>query len=71
MCSALTNCDAYDFYAAVFTGLAFAVVGSKMVLEFSAAIDPVDGRAVAADAFAQHLADRIAQTFSLFRRDRA
>ena len=65
MCSALTNCDAYDFYAAVFTGLAFAVVGSKMVLEFSAAIDPVDGRAVAADALGQHHADRFMQTGGL------
>lgn len=71
MRSTLTDRDAFDRCAAVFTRFSFAVVHPKIVLEFSATVDPVDGRAVAADAFLQYVADRVMQTFSLFRRDRA
>ena len=69
MRASLTDENAFDFRAAMFAGFAFAVVHAKIILEFSAAIDPVYGCAVTADAFVQHLADRVMQTFSLFRRD--
>ena len=58
MCAALTDCDARNLCAAVLARFSFTVVHPKIVLEFSAAIDTVDGCAVAADAFVQHLAYR-------------
>ena len=70
MRTALTDRDAANFRAAVLAGFACAVIGTKIILEFAAAIDPVDGCAVAADALFQHGADRVVQRFSLFCRDR-
>lgn len=70
MRTALTNSDSFDLRAAIQTRLSFAVVGSKIILELSAAIYPIYGCAVAADALFQHSADRVMQRFSLFRRDR-
>jgi hypothetical protein len=70
VCAALSNRNAFDLRAADGAWFSFPVIDSKMVLEFTAAIDPIDGRSIAADAFAQDLADRIMQSLSLFRRYR-
>ena len=68
MCAALTNDDSLNLRAADGAGFALTVVHPKIILILTAAIDPVDGGAVAADAFLQHLADRFAQRLSLLRR---
>ena len=59
-----------DLRAANRAGLSLAVVHPEIILEFAAAIDPVNGRAVAADAFLQNLTDRFMQRLSLLLRHR-
>jgi len=68
MCAALTDSHALNFCAACRAGFSFTIIHAKMILEFTAAIDPIDGGAIAANAFLQHLADRVPQRLSLFRR---
>lgn len=70
MRASLGDDHALNYSAAVLTWVSFAVVYSKIILKFSAAIDPINGRAVATDAFLQDVLDRVAQRFRLFYRDR-
>lgn len=70
MRAALTDRDAANFCTAVLTWFVFAVVYAEIILELTAAIDPVYGCAAAADALVQHRADRVMQRFRLLRRDR-
>ena len=69
MCAALPYNQPLDFRPAYGTGLIFPIIHPKIILEFAAAIDPINGRAVAADAFGQHRADRIMQTGGLLPSD--
>ena len=66
MCSTLTDCELLNCGSADRAGFALAVVDAKIILIFTAAIDPVYTGAVAADAFAQHGADRFVQILRLF-----
>ena len=59
MCAALTNDDPFDARPADRTGLSGAVIHSKVILIFTAAIDPVEGGAVPAYAFFQDATDRL------------
>ena len=70
MCTALTDDDPFDLCAAVGTGFAFTIIHPKVILEFSAAIDPVNGCAVSPDAFPEDFADRFAQRLGLTLRHR-
>jgi len=70
MCAALTDNKPYDFCVAYRARFSCAIIHAEMILEFAAAIDPVNGCAVAADAFLQYGTDRFMQRLSLFRRYR-
>src|SRR5262245_45793920 len=70
VCAALTNDHSLNRRAADGAGLALTVVHPKIILILTAAIDPINGCAVAADAFLQDLADRFVQRLSLSRRHR-
>ena len=70
MSAALTNDDPFDTCAADRAGFSCTVIHSKMILILTAAIDPIEGCAVAADAFLQDFADRFMQCLRLFHRDR-
>lgn len=50
MSAPLANQDPLDLGATARAGFARALVGFEMILEFAAAIDPVDAGAVAANA---------------------
>ena len=50
MCAALTDKNSFDLCATYRAFLTFAIVHSKIILEFAASVDPVEGGAVAADA---------------------
>lgn len=66
----LTDDEPDDLCATGGAGFSCAVIHPKMVLEFTAAIDPINGSAVATDTFPQYFADRFMQRLSLFRRYR-
>ncbi len=68
MRAALTYRQFYDLGSTHKTGRAFAVVHAKIILKLTAAIDPIDAGAVAADAFLQHGLDRFIQRLCLFQR---
>ena len=68
MRAALTYRQFYDLGSTHKTGRAFAVVHAKIILIFTAAINPVNAGAVAANAFLQHGLDRFAQRRGLFQR---
>jgi hypothetical protein len=51
MSAALTNNHTFDVCATHRTGFAYPVIDPEMVLILAAAIDPIKGRAVAANAF--------------------
>jgi hypothetical protein len=70
MCAALTNDDPFDVCSTDRAGFSSPIVNSKMILIFSAAIDPIKGGAVAANAFLQDAADRSMQPLGLAHRDR-
>ena len=70
MCTALPNSELLYFSAADRAGFAFTAIHTKIILKLTAAIDPVDAGAVAADAFLQHRLDRFMQRLSLFLRNR-
>jgi len=70
MCAALTNDNAFDACSADRTWFSGAVIHSKVILILTAAIDPVEGRSVAANAFLQDFADRLMQYLRLLQRDR-
>ena len=70
MGASLTYKNSYDLCAAGRTFLILTVIYSKVVLKFTAAVDPVEGRSVAAYAFIQYGVDRLMQCLSLLRRDR-
>ena len=69
MCAALTDNDTLDLCATDGTGFSFTIIHPKMILIFTAAIDPIYGCAVSADAFLQNFADRFMQRSGLFHRD--
>src|SRR5215208_3114053 len=69
MSAALTNENAFDIGSTSRTGFSGAVIHSKVILEFTATIDPVKGRTVAPNAFLQDVANRIVQCFRLFEGD--
>src|SRR5512139_963633 len=70
MCAALTDKDTFDLCAADGTLLVCASIDSKVVLEFTATINPIKGCSVTADSLIQHIVDRFMQRLGLFRRYR-
>ena len=68
MCSALPNHQLLDRCATDETWFSIAIIHPKIILELAATIRPVNGRAVAFDAFLQDLADRFMQRLGLFQR---
>lgn len=65
MGAALTYDDALNFGSADRTRFSCPVIHTKVILEFTAAIDPVDGCAVAADALTEDTADCFVQCVCL------
>ena len=57
MRSALANYDPLDPSTTYRAGFTLTAINSEMVLEIATAVDPVYTRAIAADAFFQHLSD--------------
>jgi len=70
MGAALTDNDALDFRPADRAGLALTAIHPEMVLEITAAVDPVNTRAVPADPFLQHFPNGHPQDLGFFQRDR-
>ena len=70
MSTALAHNDPLDACPTDGAGFSGAVIHSKMILILTAAIDPIEGRAVATDAFLQDFTDRFMQRLRLFHRDR-
>jgi len=66
MCAALTDRDALDLCATDRTGFSFTIIYPKMILIFTAAIDPIYGCAASTDAFLQNFTDRLTQCPGLF-----
>ena len=66
MRAALPNDKFLNLRAAHETRFSFTIIHPKIILEFSAAIRPVYGCAITADAFPQNLLDRFMQRSSLF-----
>lgn len=67
MGAALAEGDALDGRAADGTGLAGALVDAEVVLKIAAAIDPIDGGAIAANAFFQNTAYSLKESGGLLR----
>ena len=66
MCTALTHEDSLDARPANGAGFPSAVIDSKMMLILTAAVDPIKGSTVAANALLQDPANRSMQDFCLF-----
>ena len=58
MCASLTNKNSFDPRAADWTFLSFAVIHSKIILELTATIHPVEGGTVATNPLIQDTVDR-------------
>ena len=69
MCPALANDDALDFRSANRAGLALASIDPEMVLEFPAAVNPIDTGPVPADPFFQHFSDSHPQDLGFVHSD--
>src|SRR5215207_2192343 len=69
MSTALANEDSDDVCPADRTGFPCPVIYPEIVLKLTAAVDPIDRRAIAANALLQNPADRFVQRLSLFYRD--
>ena len=69
MCTALSDGKFLYDRTANGTGFAVTAIHSKMILKLTAAIDPVDAGAVAADTFPKNGADRFVQRGGLFPRN--
>ena len=65
MCSALPNHDPFNLRSANAAGFAGALVNAEIILEISAAINPIDTGAIAADALIEHKADGAQQGLRL------
>ncbi len=70
MCSALADHHALDFSPAYGAGLTLAAIDPEMVLEITAAVDPIYTGPVTTDAFLQHLPDSRPKIPGLFNCDR-
>jgi hypothetical protein len=68
MRASLANKNSFDPCAADRTLLIFPCIDSKIILELTTAIDPVEGGAVTADTLKQDTVDRCVQRLGLFRR---
>ena len=64
--AALPNGDALDGSLAAITGFPSPLVDLEFVLEFAAAVDPVDAGPITADALLQDFPDRFPQRLCLF-----
>lgn len=69
MRAALTDNQPLDFCSAGRAGFAGAPVDAEMILELTAAVNPVNAGAVASDAFLERFPDRGPQMRGLFLRD--
>jgi hypothetical protein len=58
MRTALTNNNPFDVRPTGGTGLSGTIIDTEIILEFTAAIDPVNGCAVAANTFLQDCPNR-------------
>jgi hypothetical protein len=65
MCAALTNDDAFDVCPTGGTGFSGSIIHSKIVLEFTTAIDPIKGGPIAANPFLQDIPNGLVQGFRL------
>ena len=70
MCAALADEYSFDLRSTDRTLLVCAPIYSKIILELTASIHPIERGAIAADPFVQNGADRCMQSLSLFDRDR-
>jgi hypothetical protein len=58
MGTALSNDNSLNFCSAHRARFSFPIIHSKIILEFAAAINPIDGGPFAANSFFQNPADR-------------
>ena len=70
MCPALADDNALDFRSADGAGLALTAIHAEMVLEITAAVDPVNAGTVSANSFLQHLPDGHPEDLGFFFGDR-
>ena len=70
MSPALADDNALDFRSANGAGLALTAIDPEMILEITAAVDPVYTGPVTLDTFLQHLPDGYPEDLSLFNCDR-
>ena len=71
MGAALTDQDPIDLFSAGKTGFTFASVNLKMILKFSAAINPIDAGSIAKYTFFQYIPDGLPEAGNLLLGQRA